>query len=116
MPTRPGQEMRWAFYQPDVVRFRSDRVRTTHPRPGKRHLLTAPAPSQAIRGVLLKFADLPQEAEAETRNLDDARRRIVGLEQEISKLKNSQSASRTDEAIIERAVKAAVERERAAAH
>src|SRR6266849_2837754 len=27
-----------ALGQPGVVRFRSDQVRTTHPRPGKRHL------------------------------------------------------------------------------
>jgi hypothetical protein len=105
-----------AFHQPGVVRFKSDQVHTTHPRPGKRHLLTAPAPSKAIRGVLAKFANLPQEAEAETRNLDDARRRIVGLEQEIRKLKNAKLAFQTDEAAIERAVKAAVERERAASH
>ena len=52
-----------ALGKPGVVHFRSDQVRTTHPRPGKRHLLTAPAPSQAIRGVLGKFADLPHEAE-----------------------------------------------------
>ena len=43
-----------ALGQPGVVHFRSDRVRTTHPRPGERHLLTAPAPSRAIRGVLGK--------------------------------------------------------------
>jgi len=39
-----------------------------------------PAPSRAIRGVLGKFADLPQEAEEEIRGFDDARRRIVQLE------------------------------------
>jgi len=38
-----------------------------------------PALSQAIRGVLGKFADLPQEAEEEIRGFDDARRRIVQL-------------------------------------
>ena len=63
-----------ALGQPGVVHFRSDQVRTTHPRPGERHLLTAPAPSRAIRGVLGKFADLPQEAEDEIRGLDEARR------------------------------------------
>jgi hypothetical protein len=63
--------------KPGVVHFRSDQVRTTHPRPGQRHLLTAPAPSQAICGVLGKFADLPQEAEEEIRNLDQAGRRIA---------------------------------------
>jgi DNA helicase HerA-like ATPase len=52
-----------AFVQPGIVHLRSDQVRTTHPRPGERHLLSAPAPSPAIRGVLAKFAHLPQEAE-----------------------------------------------------
>ena len=33
-----------AIGQPGVIHFRSDEVRTTHPRPGRRHLLTAPAP------------------------------------------------------------------------
>ena len=67
-----------AFGQPGVVHFRSEQVRTTHPRPGQRHLLTAPAPSRAIRGVLAKFADLPQEAEDEIRDLAEARRRTPG--------------------------------------
>jgi hypothetical protein len=61
-----------ALGQPGVVHFRSDQVRTTHPRPGQRHLLTAPAPSRAIRGVLGKFADLPHEVEEEIRGLDEA--------------------------------------------
>jgi hypothetical protein len=39
----------------------------------QRHLLTAPTASQAIRGVLGKFADLPQEAEEEIQGLDEAR-------------------------------------------
>ena len=103
-----------AFSRPGVVRFRSDRVRTTHPRPGERHLLTAPAPSKAIRGVLSKFADLPHEVESEIRGLDEARRRIAELERQIRKLKCSNTAPQIDQAAIERAVKVAVERERAA--
>jgi hypothetical protein len=59
-----------ALGQPGVVHFRSDQVRTTHPRPGQRHLLTAPALSRAIRGVPAKFADLPHEVEVEIRGLD----------------------------------------------
>jgi uncharacterized protein len=102
------------FSRPGVVRFRSDRVRTTHPRPGERHLLTAPAPSKAIRGVLSKFADLPHEVEAEIRGLNEARRRIAELERQIRKLKSSNTPPQIDQAAIERAVKAAVERERAA--
>src|SRR6266852_187304 len=103
-----------AFSRPGVVRFRSDRVRTTHPRPGERHLLTAPAPSKAIRGVLSKFADLPHEVDAEIRGLDEARRRIAELERQISKLKSTSGPPQIDQAAIERAMRAAVERERAA--
>jgi hypothetical protein len=103
-----------ALGQPGVVHFRSEQVRTTHPRPGQRHLLTAPAPSRAIRGVLGKFADLPQEAEDEIRGLDQARRRIVDLEREIKSLKGASVAPQIDRMAVDRAAKAAVERERAA--
>jgi DNA helicase HerA-like ATPase len=40
-----------AFRRPGVVHFRSDRVRTTHPRPGERHLLTARAIQGDLRGI-----------------------------------------------------------------
>ncbi len=98
-----------ALGQSGVVHFRSDQVRTTHPRPGERHLLTAPAPSRAIRGVLGKFADLPQEAEDEIRGLDQARRRIAELERH---LKGASGAQQIDQVAIDRAVTSAVERER----
>jgi len=97
-----------------VARFHSDPVRTTHPRPGERHLLTAPAPSRAIRGILDKFADLPQEAEDEIRGLDQARRRIADLERQIKSVKHVQVAPIADRAVIDRAVDAAVRRERLA--
>ena len=97
-----------AFSRPGVVHFRSDQVRTTHPRPGQRHLLTAPAPSKAIRGVLGKFADLPNEVEAEIRGLDEARRRIAELERQLRKLKSSNAVPQ-----IESGVRAGIERERA---
>src|SRR5215469_3673471 len=103
-----------AFSRQGIVRFRSDQVRTTHPRPGQRHLLTAPAPSKAIRGVLEKFADLPHQVEAEIRGLDVAHRRIAELERQIRKLKSSDAAPQIDQAAIERAVRVAVERERTA--
>src|SRR6266851_9857325 len=46
-----------------------------------------PALSQAIRGVLGKFADLPQEAEEEIRGLDEARRRNRSTGGEIKRLR-----------------------------
>jgi hypothetical protein len=63
--------------------------------------------------VLGKFADLPHEAEEEIRGLDEARRRIVELERQIKSLKSAGAARQIDQVEIERAVKSAVERERA---
>jgi hypothetical protein len=103
-----------AFRRPVIAHFRSDRVRTTHPRPGEGHVLTAPAPSKAIRGVLEKFAGLPHEVEAEIRGLDEARRRIAKLERQIRKAKDSNSPPQLDQLAIERAVRVAVGRERTA--
>ncbi|MGO9265752.1 MAG: hypothetical protein ACLQBA_12860 [Candidatus Binataceae bacterium] len=79
-------------------------------------MLTAPAPSRAIRGVLGKFADLPQEAEDEIRGLDEARRRIVALERQIKNVRSVHVAPGADQAAIGRAVTAAIEGERAAWH
>ena len=101
-----------ALGQPGVVHFRSDQVRTTHPRPGERHLLTAPAPSRAIRGVLGKFADLPQEAEEEIRGISEARKRIVELETQIKKLNSTGTTRPVDRGAIDYAVAAAIEHER----
>jgi hypothetical protein len=100
-----------ALGHPGVVHFRSDQVRTTHPRPGQRHLLTAPAPSRAIRGVLAKFADLPHEVEEEIRGLAEARRRIAELERQIRYLKAASGVPQIDRVAVERAVKSPVERE-----
>jgi uncharacterized protein len=65
-----------AFGQPGVVHFRSDQVRTTHPRPGQRHLLTAPAPSRAIRGVFGKLRTCHRrrrtKSEASTRHAGES--------------------------------------------
>src|ERR1700758_814963 len=94
-----------AFKRPGVVHLRSDRVRTTHPRPGERHLLTAPAPSKAIRGVLSKFADLPHEVEAEIRGLDEARHRIAELERQIRKARTAGSLPQLEQAAVEYAIR-----------
>jgi multidrug resistance efflux pump len=69
---------------------------------------------QAIRGVLGKFADLPHEVETEIRGLDEARRRIAELERQIKKPKNTNLPPQLDQVAIDRSVRVAVERERAA--
>ncbi|MGH7933754.1 MAG: hypothetical protein ACREQN_11400 [Candidatus Binataceae bacterium] len=70
-------------------------------------------PSQTIRGVLGKFAGLPREAEDEIRELDPARRRIVELEREIKRLMGTSTTAQIDPSVVERAVRSALERERA---
>jgi uncharacterized protein len=94
-----------AFKPSGISYFGSDRVRTTHPRPGERHLLTAPGPSKAIRGVLSKFADLPHEVEAEIRGLDEARHRIAELERQIRKARTAGSLPQLEQAAVEYAIR-----------
>ena len=52
--------------------------------------------------------------ETEIRGLDETRRRIAELERQIKKAKNTNSPPQLDQVAIERAVRVAVERERAA--
>lgn len=61
-------------------------VQTTHPRPGKRRQLVMPAPSKAIKGVLGEFDDLPEQAEQEIRNMEQAKAKIAELNREIQQL------------------------------
>ncbi|HEX4177407.1 MAG TPA: DUF87 domain-containing protein [Rhizomicrobium sp.] len=103
-----------ALGQPGVVHFRSDKVRTRHLRLGQRHLTTAPAPSQAMRGVLAKFADLPRAAEEEIRDLNQAQRCIAELERQVHAAKSTAAAKAIDQTIIDEEVNAAVGREHAA--
>ena len=92
---------------PGVVHFRSAQVSTTHPKPGARHLLSAPAPSKAIRTVLAKMADLPKQAEEEARDVSEARRQIAELKRELAEAKKGR-APVVDQDAIDRAVRAAV--------
>jgi hypothetical protein len=64
--------------------------------------------------VLAKFADLPQEAEDEIRGLDEARRQIAELERQIKSVNASSGVQWIDQTAVNRAVAAAVERERVA--
>ena len=96
---------------PGVVHFRSAQVSTTHPKPGARHLLSAPAPSKAIRTVLAKMADLPKQAEEEARDVSEARRQIAELKRELAEAKKGRAPA-MDQGVIDRAVRAALLEER----
>lgn len=72
-----------AFSQQGVITFKADAVQTTHPKPGQRHKLTPPKPSEAVKRIVADLADLPQQAEAEIRDLTEAKKKIAELQREI---------------------------------
>jgi hypothetical protein len=68
-----------------ITRFRSNPVQTTHPKAGHRHKLTPPKPSDAVKRLLKDLADLPQQAEAEVRDLAAAKAEITRLTKELAR-------------------------------
>lgn len=69
-----------ALSEGGVVRLKPNQVQTTHPKAGHRHKLTPPKPSEAVKRIVADLADLPQQAEAEVRDLADAKKKIAELE------------------------------------
>lgn len=49
-------------------------VKTTHPKAGNRLLTAPPAPSNKVKKILAKLADLPKEAEKVARTMDDLKK------------------------------------------
>lgn len=66
-----------------VIRFRVDDAQTTIPKPGDRASLTPPKASHVVSEIADKLKDLQQEAEAEIKDLNDAKTRIRALEREL---------------------------------
>lgn len=69
-----------AFNHRGVIKMRTGMVETTHPEPGVGRAITPPAPSAKIKGVLEEFKDIPQQAEAEIKDLAAAKAKIAELE------------------------------------
>lgn len=66
-----------------VCQFKVQEAATTHPQPGNRHTLRAPAPSARIKKVLPELAELPQVAEQEAKDLESMRVRVRELEKDL---------------------------------
>jgi hypothetical protein len=73
-----------ALSQQGVVIFQAGKVRTTHPKAGERHKLTPPKASDVVRHIAAQLEDLPRQAEAEIRSLEDARAEISRLKRELT--------------------------------
>lgn len=68
-----------------VSKMRGGEVETTHPTPGRRKL-KPPEPSAKILGVLDELKDIPEQAEAEIRDLAAAKQKIAQQERELKRL------------------------------
>ncbi len=66
-----------------VMRFHSDAVETTHPKPGERHTLEVSKASAAIREIVQQIGDLPAQAHEEARTLEAAQREVAQLKAQL---------------------------------
>jgi hypothetical protein len=67
-----------------IQRLHIGTVATTHPEPGAKKFRAPPSPTEAIKAVLPKLADLPKEAEEELRTADDLRRELAKARRELT--------------------------------
>lgn len=74
---------------PTVRKLEVGPVRTTHPKAGDRTLKAPPKPTAAIVAVLPKLADLPKEAEAEARTLEDLRKELANARRDLTVAKSA---------------------------
>lgn len=85
----PGQFFAFGpALSPTVTTVTAGEVLTTHPKSGSRQLSAPPKPSNAILKVLPQLADLPKEAEAEAKTMEELRKRVRDLERDAKKPAN----------------------------
>lgn len=88
----------------DVTEVTVGPVATTHPKAGQR-ALAPPPPANKVLQVLAKLADLPAEAEAEARTVEDLRRELTDLRRKLTVATSDKPT--IDQGSIDRAVKKA---------
>jgi len=106
---RPGQF--YAFgpaMADDVTLVDIGAVETTHPKVGAR-LLAPPPPSEKLKAVLSKLADLPEAAEQEAKDVAGLQGKVRDLERKLAQIgKSGIDGAGASEAEVRRAVAAAV--------
>lgn len=76
-------------------------VETTHPKAGAR-AVGPPAPSDKVKAVLAKLSDLPAEAEAREKTLEELRKENASLKAQVTKAQKGQPAAPPDPRLAER--------------
>ena len=93
-----------------VEQFKSAKVRTSHPETGKRHTLSAPGPSDAIKRILPELEKLMESGKSEIMDMPAAMRRIRELEKQVKKLEmDTEKTSMPDPSQIQQTVQRAVD-------
>lgn len=95
---------------------RTGEIRTSHPQPGALEAPT-PAPSAKVRALLEKsFADLPQQAAEEARNIGDLQKEVTRLRGALTRAERGatekvveKTVTVVDQRAVDRAVKAALD-------
>lgn len=87
----PGHEGQFfcvgpAMVDRGVVLFRSDKVRTHHPKPGEGSTYVPPQPSAKLAGVLVELKALPAKLEEEKVTIESLTRRNAELETSVRDL------------------------------
>jgi uncharacterized protein DUF87 len=78
----------------DVVKIKTGPVLTTHPDPLKKGAATPPpAPSDKVRALLAKLADLPQEAVQEAQDIAGLRKQVADLQRQLRQAERPASAA-----------------------
>lgn len=81
----------------EVVRGKVGKVKTTHIAAGERIGFKNTKPTEKIKGMLSKLADLPQEAEKEVKDKEGMQKKIRDLEKEVIELRRQSEKRKPSE-------------------
>jgi uncharacterized protein len=77
---------------PEVVKVQVGAVTTSHPKAGDRILTEPTPPTAAVKAILSKLADLPEEAAAEARSVEELQAQNRELRRKLTLAEKSQPA------------------------
>ncbi len=70
-----------------VCKFKTDKVASTHPKPGERHKMDVPPASAAILKVVAQMGDLPAQVQEEEDYIARLQGENIALQREVAQLK-----------------------------
>lgn len=87
-----------------VARVKIGPVQTSHPKPGARLAHVAPRPTEKVRALLPKLADLPAEAEERQKSLNELKRALADTRRQLTLAQKSQAPAPAREKLVEKRV------------